>query len=75
MIDTWPNLVWDDPELLDDNEEVPKLDGVVGGSIPGCDIVYLLDGKLKASLVFQKQNKKKMTHGKTWGKNNCFWLK
>lgn len=32
--DFW--LVWDDPWLLDDGREVPKLNEVVGGSIPGC---------------------------------------
>jgi hypothetical protein len=35
-----------DPKLLDDSEEVPKPNGVVGGSIPGHEIVSLLDGKL-----------------------------
>ena len=35
-----------DPKLLDDSGEVPKLNGVAGGSILGREIVSLLDGKL-----------------------------
>jgi hypothetical protein len=31
----------DDPKLLDDSGEVPKPKGVVGGLIPGYEIVYL----------------------------------
>ena len=34
-----------DPKLLDDSGEVPKLNGVVGGLIIGCEIVSLLDKK------------------------------
>ena len=36
----------DDPKLSDDSGEVPKLNGVVDGSIPNCEIVFLLDGKI-----------------------------
>ena len=35
-------LVRDDPKLLDDSAEAPKLNGVVGGSILSCGIVSLL---------------------------------
>ena len=38
--------VQDDPKLLDDSGEVPKLNGVIGGSILGREIVSLLDQKL-----------------------------
>ena len=39
-------VVSNDPKLPDDSGEVPKLNGVVRGSIPGHEIVSLLDGKL-----------------------------
>ena len=39
-------VVRDDPKLLDDNGKVLKANEVVGGSIPGCEIISLLDGKL-----------------------------
>ena len=35
-------LVQDNPKLLDDNGEVPKLNIVVGSSIPGCEIISIL---------------------------------
>jgi len=40
------DLVRDDPKLLNDSGKVPNPNGVVGGSIPSCEIVSLLDGKL-----------------------------
>jgi hypothetical protein len=39
-------MVRDNPKLLEDSGEVPKPKGRVGGSIPGCEIISLLDGKL-----------------------------
>ena len=39
-------VVLNDPKLPDDSGEVPKLNGMVGGSKPGHEIVSLLDGKL-----------------------------
>jgi hypothetical protein len=39
-------VVRDDLKLPDDSGKVPKLNGEVGDSIPGCEIVFLLDGKL-----------------------------
>ena len=38
--------VRDDPKLLDDSGDAPKQKGAVGGSIPSCEIISLLDGKL-----------------------------
>jgi len=38
-------LIQDDPKLLDDSGEVPKFKEEVGGSIPSCEIVSLLDRK------------------------------
>lgn len=38
--------VQDDSKLPDDSGKVSKLNGVVGSSIPHCEIVSLLDGKL-----------------------------
>lgn len=38
-------LVQDDLKLPNDSEKVPKLNGVVGGSIPNREVVSLLDGK------------------------------
>ena len=38
-----PCLVQDDPKLPDDSGKVPKSNGMVGGSIPGHEIVSLLD--------------------------------
>ena len=56
-------LVGVNPKLLDDSGEVPKPDGVVGGLIPGHEIVSLLDGKLvkwsSGSCVQNKKRKKK----------------
>jgi hypothetical protein len=37
--------VRDDPNLPDDSGEVPKPNRVVGGLIPNCEIVFLLDRK------------------------------
>ena len=42
------HLVRDDPKLPDDSEDVPNPNGGVGGSIPGCEIFSLLDGKTKS---------------------------
>ena len=39
-------LVRNDRKLVDDSEEVPKPNKVVGGSIHDHEIVSLLDGKL-----------------------------
>jgi hypothetical protein len=39
-------VVRDEPKLPDDSGEVPKPNRVVDGSIPGYEIVSLLDGKL-----------------------------
>ena len=39
-------MVQDYPKLPDDNEEVPKLNGVVGDSIPNHEIVSPFDRKL-----------------------------
>jgi hypothetical protein len=51
--------VRDDPKLHDDSGEVPKPNGQVADSIPGCEIVSLLDGKtsqvVKAQPLFQKK--------------------
>ena len=30
-------FIQDDPKILDDSGKVPKLNGVVGVSIPGCE--------------------------------------
>ena len=38
-------LVWNDPKAPDDNGEVPKPNGVVGGSTPSREIVSLFDEK------------------------------
>lgn len=50
------------PKLSDDSGKVPKLDGAVGGSILGYEIISLLDGKLaswsSASCVPKKTKKK-----------------
>ena len=45
---SWTSIgyVRDDPNPPDNSGEVPKLNGVVGGSISDCEIVSLLDGKL-----------------------------
>lgn len=37
-------VIWDDSKLPDDSGEVRKPNGVIGGSIVGLEIVYLLDG-------------------------------
>ena len=53
-------MVQDDPILVlpDDSGEIPKSNGVVGGSIPRREIISLLDSKLtrwsKTPHVFQK---------------------
>ena len=56
-------LIQADPKLLDDSGEVPKLTWVVGGLIPICEIVSLLDEKLamwsSISCVSKKPKKKK----------------
>jgi hypothetical protein len=40
-------MVRDDPKLPDDSGEVPKLNGMDGGSIPiSLELISLLDGKL-----------------------------
>lgn len=39
------SMVQDDPKLLEDSGEVPRPNGVVGGSIPGHEVSSLLDGK------------------------------
>lgn len=47
-------------KLPDDSRKVPKLNRVVGGSIPAHEIVFVLDGKLRgcqAPHVFQKRKK------------------
>ena len=41
--------VQDDTNLPDDSGEVPKSNGVVGGSILGHEIVTIRDGKLAKS--------------------------
>ena len=51
----------DDPTLLDDSGEVPNPNGVVDGSIPSCEIIFLLDGKLakwSGTSCVQKKKKK-----------------
>jgi hypothetical protein len=60
------HVVQDDPKLPMMVERYPNLKEKVGGSIPGCEISSLLDGKLaKWSTIscasvqgLQKQNKK-----------------
>ena len=39
-------VVRDDTKMLDGSGKVAELNGVNGGSIPGCEIVSLLDGNL-----------------------------
>jgi hypothetical protein len=62
-----PLLVQDDPKLPDDSGDVPKLNGVVGGSIPSREIISLLEGKQakwsKAHHVFQQKKKEKKIIG------------
>jgi hypothetical protein len=36
-------LAWDDPKLPDDDGNIPKPNGVVGGSNPGHEIVSMPD--------------------------------
>ena len=59
-------MVRDDPKLLDDSGKVPIPNGVVGGSIPGREIVSLLDRKLAmwstTSCVPVKLNKSSTMH-------------
>ena len=56
-------LVQDDLKLPNDSEKVPKLNGVVGGSIPNREVVSLLDRKrarwLNTSCVPEKKKEKK----------------
>jgi hypothetical protein len=52
----------DDPKLPKDSGEVPKLNGVVGGSIPSCEIISLLDEKLaKCSNTMSGKNRRLVT--------------
>jgi hypothetical protein len=54
-------MVQDDLKLLEDSGEVPKSNGVVGGSIPGREIDSLLDGELarwSSAFYVQKRMKK-----------------
>jgi hypothetical protein len=39
-------VVRDDPELPDDSGEEPNMINLVSSSIFGCELVYILDGKL-----------------------------
>ena len=59
-------VVYDDHELSDDSGEVPKQNGVGGGSTPDCEIVSLLDGKLarwsSASCVPKRKKKEDYNH-------------
>ena len=52
------------PKLLDDSGEVPKLNGVVGGLIPDCEFISLLDIKtsevVKCNMFSQNKNKNKI---------------
>ena len=53
--------VQDDSKLPNDSGKVPKLNRVVGGLLPDCEIVSLLDGKLvggQTPHVFQNQKDK-----------------
>jgi hypothetical protein len=56
-------MVQDDPKLSDDSGEGLKSNKVVGGSIPGHEIVSLLDEKLarwsSASCVPKRKKKRK----------------
>ena len=62
--------VRDDLKLPDDSGEVPKLNGVVGGSIPNREIVSLLGGKLarwsSASCVTKKRKGKERKSGASY---------
>ena len=53
-------MVQDDFKLLDDSGEVPKPNGVVGGSILGHEIVSLLEGN--SQVVKRLLCSKKNTH-------------
>ena len=56
-------LVRDDPKRPNDNGEVPKLNGVVGGSIPGYEIISLLDRTSQVvKCLMYSQNKEKEMH-------------
>lgn len=55
-------MVQDDAKLLVDSGDVPKLNGLVGGSNPGRETVFLLDGKLakwSSALCVSKKKKEK----------------
>ena len=53
-------MVRDDPKLLDDSGEVPKLNGVDSSSIFSCEILSLLDENIshvvKRLMCFKKRN-------------------
>ena len=53
-------MIWDDPKLPDDNGEVRKPNGVVGGSMLGLEIVSLLDGinQVVKRLLCSRESKK-----------------
>ena len=61
-------VVQDDPELPHDSGVVPKLNGVVGGSVPSREIISMLDGTtsqvVKSASCIQTKNKK--TKQKPW---------
>ena len=65
-------MVRDDPKLSDDGGEVPKPNGVVGGSIPVSEIISLLDEKLTMRIkrllqyVPEKGKKKKHCHRRSY---------
>jgi hypothetical protein len=55
-------MVRDDPKLPDDSGEVPKSNGVVGGSIHGREIISLLEGTSQVVMhlmCFKKRQKEK----------------
>ena len=62
MLKTSKSMVQNDPKLSDDSVEGPKPNRVVGGSIPGHEIVFLLDEKLtrwsSASCVPKRKKKR-----------------
>jgi hypothetical protein len=67
-------LVQDDPKLLDDSGEVPKLNGVLGGSNPGREIVFLLDEKLAtwSSTSCVPMKKRKETNLEVWESQKAY---
>ena len=60
---TWKSTsIQDDPKLLEDSGEVPKPNEVVGGSIPSCETIFLLDEKLvKWSKTMSGKNRRLVT--------------